>query len=111
MELKEFIRETISQITEGVIESQKEMKEKGFGVVNPPEVINTDYQGRRSHGISNPSFVEFEVSLTNAESSESKSGIGVLLGSINIGTGNKNESKDIALTKVKFSIPIIYSPG
>lgn len=67
MELKEFIKETITQISEGIIEAQKDIKEKGLGVVNPPEGVNSNLQGHRSYGISNPNLVEFEVSLTNIE--------------------------------------------
>ena len=38
---------------------------------------------------------------------ENKSGIGVLLGSFNIGANKNDESKSVAVTSIKFNIPLV----
>lgn len=111
MELKDFITNTLTQIAEGVKNSQESFKKLG-GTVNPsglrqisgdiPFGKDTPIQGD-AHLLCN---VQFEVSLTSDNASNASGGIGVLFGSLSIGGKAGSENKEISLNKVKFNIPV-----
>ncbi|MDF3196038.1 MAG: hypothetical protein Q7J43_15600 [Pseudomonas sp.] len=110
MELKDFVRATLEQIVEGVYQAQESIDAKG-GIVNP---AGMDYfkDGQRSiyhHAM--PQQVEFDVGLTSTDKSGSSEGIGVFLGSISLGKRNNSDSESVAVTKVKFSVPIVLPAG
>jgi hypothetical protein len=58
-----------------------------------------------------PQQVEFDVGLTSTDKSGSSEGIGVFLGSISLGKKNNSDSESVAVTKVKFSVPIVLPAG
>lgn len=106
MELKDFIRETILQIFEGVKDAQCESIKLNASV-NPfnkkhSDGFNTYYSFDELHNI------EFEVILSELSNNESKAGIGVFLGNLGIGLNDKSEKANTSNTKIKFSIPVSY---
>ena len=110
MELKEFVKITLEQIVEGAALAQESIKQRG-GIVNPS---NMSYQRDGSwnvyeHAI--PQEVVFDVGLTSTDKSGSAEGIGVFLGSINLGKRNETGAEQVAVTRVRFTIPIVLPPG
>lgn len=107
MELKEFVKETITQVVDGIIEAQKITGDKG-AKVNPFEALSSNstevYMPNRSY----IGLIKFEVALASSENREGKSGIGVWLGGIGAGTQGKIGSKDESVTNIKFSIPVDF---
>ncbi|MCL1643659.1 hypothetical protein M2T61_18565 [Elizabethkingia anophelis] len=112
MELKDFIKETLSSIAEGVEESKTIYSKKG-GRVNPKDFNlasgNLSYiksaPGRSDGNI--VTLVDFEVALTNENKSDNTGGIGVLFGAVNIGGKTENVNLENQLTRIKFTIPIV----
>ena len=114
MELKQFITEVLTQIAEGVQESDKVFKDKN-GIVAPPlgnGPVSGDVTYYRSGGSVTATAiplcnVKFEVSLSNTNSEDKGGGIGVNLGIIT-GKGGKgvNELSE-SLTRVSFTIPYV----
>lgn len=111
MELKEFIKETLVQIAQGVREAQEELKEQGT-IINPelshaPSGEKIMVQGR-------PYMlqqVDFTVALTLSESGSSKKGISVSFASILAAGGNtNNDSRNEATNTIKFKVPIVLPP-
>ena len=112
MELKEFIKETLVQIAEGVKLAQDDYAKLG-GKVNPDGMY--EYSQDITHG--NPgkyqtdrktplSRVDFEISLSDEAGESGKSGIGVLLGALTLGSVGEDNNKTTSLTKVRFSVPV-----
>src|SRR5689334_14325445 len=101
MELKDFIQQTLEQIVEGVSSAQVVIEKKG-GIVNPTEVSfqKDGTWNLYKHGI--PHSVEFDVGLTSIDKKGSSEGIGVFLGSVNLGKKNDTGVEHTAITKVKF---------
>lgn len=58
-----------------------------------------------------PQNIEFDVGITSTDKSGSSEGIGVFLGSINLGKKNDATNEHVAITKVKFSVPVVLPPG
>lgn len=110
MELREFIKETLLDIIEGVSDAQKEGLEKG-ALVNPsiiddfggnPSIKLTSYNGIKR----TVADVEFKVLLTRADGVEGKTGIGVFLASLALGVQSIEDMKQVNTTSIKFSVPI-----
>lgn len=58
-----------------------------------------------------PTQVEFDVGLVTADKKGSAEGIGVFLGCINLGKKNISDIENVAITKIKFSVPMVLPPG
>lgn len=112
MELKEFIKETLTQIIEGVSEARSSASKTG-AIISPTGISNSngigDYikpdpykDNRQVHAVS------FEVGLTSEDNNQRKGGIGVILGAFSVGGVGKNEENIRAVTNVKFTVPIVY---
>lgn len=114
MELKEFITATLTEIAEGVYDSQKHYKQLG-GAVNPSNISplnGTFYKAVKLNGnnVDDLAFqlssVEFEIGLVEGDVSEGKSGIGVFLPHIGLGTNSTHKENNSTVTKVRFCIPV-----
>lgn len=112
MELNEFISNTLMQIAEGVQLSQKRFAELG-GAVNPSHLqqVSGDIPYGKDVAVRGYAKilcnVQFEVSLTSDNTTNTNGGIAVLFGAFSLGGKQGTESKDVALNRVKFNIPIV----
>ena len=106
MELKEFVKEVLVQLCEGVSDAQKEVVKVG-GVVCPKEIRYKE-QNAVIGGKDLPlETVFFEVGLVS-ESKEGKSkGIGVHLSAICFGGKSTDEVRAETVTRIKFSVPLV----
>lgn len=108
MELKEFIKVTIAAITEGIAESQIELKEKG--IIVSPEKMGTGAHGDkvlRTDGWRYVQDLDFEILVQVEErtTSEGSAKIKVYgIGQIGGDLGTQNASQ--AVNKLKFKIPV-----
>ncbi len=103
MELKEFIRESLVQITEGVIEAEEICSKKGANI-NPllsenKEMAMTPYNN-------SVSMVKYHIGLCDSTDSSDKRGIGVFLANIGVGYSGDEVKKFESVTSIDFSIPI-----
>ena len=101
MELKDFVKETLLQITQGIKEAQEATEEYG-SVINPSSYNSGENYNHAT--IKNKKYpiqdVEFEVALTASTEEGNKSGIGVAFGAFAIG-GNKNSGeKNVSVTNI-----------
>jgi hypothetical protein len=103
MDLKQFVRETLTQIIEGVAEASGELQASG-AIVNPTR--HDFHEGFHSNGAKIVA-VDFTVALSVNEGTATKGGIGVVAGIFAVGShGQSNEAK-AATTHVKFSVPVV----
>ena len=110
MELKEFITRALSDIIDGVSEAQRLGKPKGANI-NPIGIsFQRDGQWNNTSG---PRLqeVEFDVGLTRSENKEAEGKIGVLLGSVGLGSKGKTESEKVSVTRIRFTVPLLLPPG
>lgn len=104
MELKEFVSETLTQICEGVKDAQSKCGTLGARV-NP--AIDGDNVIISNH----PSFwkcskVHFSITLQSIEGDKGRSGIGVLLANVSLGTAEEKSQSSSSATSVEFSVPV-----
>lgn len=110
MELKDFVKATLEQIVEGAASAQETIKERG-GIVNPSSMSFQKDGSWNNYEHAMPQEVVFDVGLTSTDSRGSSEGIGVFLGSISLGKKNDAGVENVAVSKVKFSVPLVLPPG
>ena len=109
MELKQFIKEVLSDITMAVVESREELKDVGGLIAPPVHKPSADRISVRLHN----SFVtinevEFEVLLSESQHEGNKKGVSVKFSAINGGIKNEKGGENSSNTKIKFTIPISF---
>lgn len=110
MELKEFVKATLEQIVEGASIAQKSIKASG-GIVNPSTMSFQKDGAWNNYSHAMPQEVVFDVGLTSVEKAGAAEGIGVFLGSISLGKKNEAGTESVAITKVRFTVPLVLPPG
>lgn len=110
MDLKTFVNETLTQIAEGVNEAKAALNENGMQVVSSSEKMNpelmfvTDKEQHRHY----VSVVNFEVLLDIETKNKKTGGVGAYASIIAIGRKKENEETSNDVTKVSFSVPLIF---
>ena len=110
MELNLFIQQAIENIIDGVVAAQTSIKDKG-AEINPRKVQFQENGQYNNYNSGMPRFVEFDVGLTSANKTGSTEGIGVFLGSISLGRKNTDGAEHVAVTRLKFSVPLVLPSG
>ena len=115
MELKLFVKETLTQIIEGVTEAQTKAKESG-AVINPMgyftegqhKVIKWLPERATGEEWREGQIVEFDVSVVVSEKDETQGGAGIQIASVVIGVGVSAKSADenSMVSRLKFSVPL-----
>ena len=110
MELRDFVKATLEQIVDGASEAQNAIAAKG-GIVNPTSMSFQKDGSWNTYNHAMPQEVVFDVALTATDKRGSSEGIGVFLGSISLGKKNDTGVEQVAITKVRFSVPLVLPPG
>lgn len=107
MELEEFVKSTIENITNAVAKLQEQNTTSGR--VNPIGIKGGDHimipSGSGLEGVRVVN-VEFNVCLEEIEKAGNKKSIGVIFKEFGVGMDKKIENNTMSYTSVKFSIPI-----
>ena len=109
MDLKEFVCETLVQITEGIKSAQDRCKEMG-GLVNPMLSVKTCNEACYRHNDSDypATQVNFKVGLMASDNNGDKTGIGVFLGKVSLGKESSKETETQSVTNVEFSVTVVF---
>ncbi len=112
MELKEFIKGVISDITNAIKECQNEIQ--NGSIISPPNGSTGQHMSiqNRAYEISH---IDFEVAISaetkTTESKEGGIGINVLSAFIGGKTSDNETLNSENVSRVKFSIPIVLPPS
>ncbi len=109
MNLEDFVSETLVQITNGVVEAQRQVSDTG-ALVNPfMKVIG------KKHSIGQAelrtgeivSLVEFDVAVMATEGKETKGGIGIVTAVAGPGSTGKSDRLSGSESRIKFGVPLL----
>lgn len=108
MELQEFIKSTLVQITSGVIDAQKDLEETGC-LINPEGFLRSSGQIEPGQGNQYRSVqkIKMHVVLNVEEAQGSTSRIGVAK-ILNAGIGSEENSSTNQMTSIEFEIPVAF---
>ncbi len=107
MELKDFIKNTISQLAQSVEELNNEMP--GKLIVNPVSRMSVgknphiDIKGYRYNVLE----IDFDLTLTAESSAGSQGKIGVMAAVLNAGGSMEEEKLDKAENRIRFTLPVV----
>jgi len=109
MNLEDFIKTTLTEIVAGVAAAKTEMQKHGCNAGSIPmfgdvKGVRTDTNGRQIQ------VVEFDIALTDTSATDTKGGIGVFLGAVNLGSQGASRGESSAASRIKFSVPLVL-PG
>jgi hypothetical protein len=106
MELKEFVTETIVQITQGVKDAQEQIKDTG-ALINP---MTWDSNGGILSGIRNgcrnTQNIKMDIAVTVMENSGKKAGIGIVASVFKVGASNEESDSNSTTSRIEFNVPI-----
>jgi len=111
MELKDFVKTTITQISEAILEVQADNQDNGL-IVNP-QGLATGSKGDhhlRTGGWRYVQAIEFDVALSVTENSGKDGKLTVRTGFIDASLGGKGGGQNNTTTSLKFKIPVAF-PG
>lgn len=110
MKLEEFISETINQIISGIRKTHDHAKEQG-AVVNPKiehKKTTLSTKETKIEALSPIRTVEFDIAITTSEGKGTKGGIGIFVGPIGVGAQGKSDSSNSSISRIKFSVPVVF---
>lgn len=109
MELKDFIKQVLADVTNAVSESQQELKN---GCVICPSNISVNSTGEHIHAKGGEtlkvSSIDFDVVVTVEKVDGVNAKFGVVAAVINGGASGSSSDKSQELSRIKFSIPLVY---
>jgi hypothetical protein len=115
MELKEFVKETLVQIAEGVHEAGKELKPLN-AAVNPSHIYTAPHIAGDCHAELAPRStrsrtlqeIEFDVAVTTSSENGKKAGLGIFVGSVGIGAQDTTDEASHTLSRIRFKVPMVF---
>lgn len=113
MELKEFIKESLSQIIDAVVETQDKYKETNV-LICPDDIqgennnlyIRDENLYQYFNRYTRVQNIEMDIAISVTEKEGNKSGLGIAK-IINAGISSENAQQNESISKIKFSIPIV----
>lgn len=110
MDLKQFVTETLVQISEGIEEAQRQLKERGSAAIVNTNMTETDVGHLVTGGRRRPvEYVEFDVAILANEGTETKAGIGLTVASLlRLDAGGKSSESAGRESRIKFKVPMSY---
>jgi len=108
IQLKEFVQSTLVEIVEGVRAAQVEAEKIGANI-NPTQLENVTAMHGKNWNVAQT--VEFDVAVSASDEGSSKGGIGVFVAGVGLGVQHKTAELTSALSRIRFSVPILLSPG
>ena len=114
MELKDFVAQTITEITRGILQAQEENKDTNLIIA--PHVSKEGTIAETSGRPEKPSFLHFELNIA-ATSSSSEDGelaakfkLQVVNFSMEIGgkSKGKHDQSDTSIQQVSFDLPVVW---
>ncbi|GLX80232.1 hypothetical protein tinsulaeT_35720 [Thalassotalea insulae] len=119
MELKEFIKEAIKDISEAIDETNIELSE--LGVISNPSVVSVDdrddiyghmYLNSDSDKTTRPvHLLKFDIAVSATKKDNGKEGIGVKALGISLNKNGENSEELNNSSRLKFNLPIAFPTG
>ena len=111
MDLKEFVKETLIQISSGVKEAQDEVRKIG-GVVNPATLSSTNVSGAYFSTIDDMHhvfLVDFDVAVAVSENTGTNAQAKLNVATfISLGAGGQSANASATTNRLSFKVPLAF---
>lgn len=119
MELKDFVKTSICQIAEGILEASEALKQTN-AIVNPENIVVNSEQSQ-AYGRTRPprddgppsgsrivEKIDFDVAISVQEGTATSAGIKVAMMSVGLGVGGESKANAGYESRIKSSIPMVF---
>lgn len=107
MNLKDFTKETLVQIVNGVLEANEELKDKGAYVsFDAPGNTSERYIDNGDEGETNVIDVDFDVAITATEAEGANGGLKVA-SIISFGGSLESKTENQTISRIKYKLPLV----
>ncbi len=103
MDLRTFIKETLCQISDGMIDAQAALKDKGVRI-NPPYEILDGNISVTNEVTKCYQFIDFDIALTATDDSKASGGMGLAVLAAKLGGNIEKGKSTAAASRVQFRI-------
>jgi hypothetical protein len=112
--LKDFVKESLLQIIEGVVDAQTEV-DKLRAKINPTNISFYSRSTPTTKVVEDgniPQMIEFDIGVTisDKKATEGKVGIALVIVRLDLSAGGRSSSENIVVNRIKFQVPILF-PG
>jgi hypothetical protein len=104
MKLDDYISETLVAIVQGVKKAQTDCKDTNARI--SPYNYNPSIAEARERSFGRSTDVEFDVALTVESGTQTKGGIGVVSGIVNLGSAGQSANSQVVVNRIKFVVPV-----
>lgn len=107
MDLKEFTKQTLVQIVEGVKEANEEFQDGAY----VPYLVPHNTKGRYIYEDgANVVDIDFDVAITATETEGANGGGGLKVASfLNIGGALESKTENQTISRIKYTLPLVLS--
>jgi hypothetical protein len=116
MDLTTFIKESLVQISRGIDEANAAL-EGSTAMVNPRNIVPSPKGDSKFYGYLSEAKetkhmrvvqeIEFDVAVHATEGTETKGGIGIMVGAIGLGSQGKSQAGNASESRIRFTIPMV----
>jgi hypothetical protein len=115
MDLKDFIRESLVQISQGIEEANMALQ-GSVAEVNPPKFIAHSGESQAYGRVSATAdenkplvhLIDFDVAIQAQQGTEAGGGMKLSIASVGIGADAKTKDSQSTESRLKFGIPMVY---
>jgi hypothetical protein len=110
MELKDFIKNTLVQVSKGIEEAKQELGDtKKFQTIINPHLPGVESLAEENGQYKKVQDIEFDIALVVEQKQEGKAGIGVLASVIKAGVSHTDGNTNSETHRIKFSVPVKFA--
>lgn len=106
MELKDFIKESLTSIINAIVESQQELTDNSGNTIICPSLSRGEYVDFSSAGKRKISEIKFDVAVVAEDKENSKGGISVFSGIFGAGVSTSEVQGNVTSSRIQFTIPV-----
>nr|WP_156696911.1 MULTISPECIES: hypothetical protein [Pseudomonas] len=110
MELKQFVTAVLTEILDGVKDSQRAIEHAREGEVNPQLATNQGALQNQGRLVSRwgqlVQTVKFDVAVTVEEGTGTKGGIGIFIGAVGLGSQGESKTSQASVSRIQFEVPV-----
>jgi hypothetical protein len=115
MDLRNFIKETLVQIAQGIDDASQAL-EGSTAIVNPRSVIGAHgtndakvygYVAKDKNMRQAVQSINFDVAISVAKGTETKGGVGLMVGAVALGSQGKSDASNTSQSRIQFTIPMV----
>jgi hypothetical protein len=106
MDVKEFVREALVQVLEGVHEAQSLVTEKKTGwVIHPSAAQNITADEAQGGNY----LMRFDIAVTASDSEGKERRVGLRVVGLDFGGGKEARQETSSISRITFAVPIAYN--